>query len=128
MNKKKYQARFPMVIPQSPSANFCLCLQARIKKIMQKDEEVGKIAQMTPVVMSKAVELFMAALVEAASSQAKFSASKRILPQHLKVAIQNVESFDFLKDLVVNVPILPEQKDNNSNATPSNGTAKKKKL
>ena len=70
----------------------------------------------------------MAALVEAASSQAKFSASKRILPQHLKVAIQNVESFDFLKDLVVNVPILPEQKDNNSNATPSNGTAKKKKL
>ena len=95
---------------------------------MQKDEEVGKIALMTPVVMSKAVELFMAALVNAASTQAKGTASKRILPQHLKGAIHSVEAFDFLKELVVNVPALSDQKEETTHAVASSVSAKKKKV
>jgi len=46
--KKKYKTRFPM---------------ARIKKIMQTDEDVGKISQATPILISKAVELFMQDLI-----------------------------------------------------------------
>ncbi|KAB5565009.1 hypothetical protein DKX38_005063 [Salix brachista] len=33
--------------------------EARIKKIMQADEDVGKIAQAVPVLVSKALELFL---------------------------------------------------------------------
>ena len=95
---------------------------------MQKDEEVGKIAQMTPVVMSKAVELFMAALVNSAIAQAKSNASKRILPQHLKVAIHSVEAFDFLKELVVDVPALSEQKEESTASVSSSAASKKKKV
>lgn len=36
--KKKYNARFP---------------PARIKKIMQSDEEVGKVAQVVPIIICK---------------------------------------------------------------------------
>jgi hypothetical protein len=36
---------------------------ARIKRIMQADEQVGKVAQVTPVAGSKALELFMISLV-----------------------------------------------------------------
>ncbi|RSM00515.1 hypothetical protein CEP52_009065 [Fusarium oligoseptatum] len=36
---------------------------ARIKRIMQADEEVGKVAQQTPIAVGKALELFMIQLV-----------------------------------------------------------------
>ncbi|KAF4510330.1 hypothetical protein G6O67_002223 [Ophiocordyceps sinensis] len=35
---------------------------ARIKRIMQADEEVGKVAQQTPIAVGKALELFMSRL------------------------------------------------------------------
>lgn len=42
--KKKLETRFPA---------------ARIKKIMQADEDVGKIAMAVPVLVSKALEMFL---------------------------------------------------------------------
>ncbi|MFS7988282.1 putative transcription factor Hap3/NF-YB family [Helianthus anomalus] len=47
--KKKLDTRFPAV---------------RIKKIMQTDEDVGKIAMAVPVLVSKALELFLQDLVD----------------------------------------------------------------
>ncbi|KAJ8485227.1 hypothetical protein OPV22_017712 [Ensete ventricosum] len=35
------------------------CWQTRIKKIMQSDEDIGKIALAVPVLVSKALELFL---------------------------------------------------------------------
>ena len=68
MVKKKYRTRFPMVrqpcirslllarslaVSHSPAKNYdCgCCTQARIKKIMQTDEDVGKISQATPILI-----------------------------------------------------------------------------
>ena len=55
--------RFPVVfIDLSVSLNaswtFYSLLKARIKKIMQKDEEVGKVAQATPIVICTSLRLF----------------------------------------------------------------------
>ena len=51
MVKRKTVSRFPPVTTMSTiSANSN---QARIKKIMQSDEEVGKIATGTPIVICK---------------------------------------------------------------------------
>ena len=44
---------------------------ARIKKIMQSDEEIGKVAQATPVIVGRALEIFMANLVEVSLLEAK---------------------------------------------------------
>ena len=38
--------------------------QARIKKIMQSDEDVGKVAAPVPVIISRAVELFAESLMK----------------------------------------------------------------
>ncbi|KAH8109070.1 histone-fold-containing protein [Phellopilus nigrolimitatus] len=77
---------------------------ARIKKIMQKDEEVGKVAQATPVVISKALELFLGMLVDEAANVTLERNSKRVEAYHLKHAIERTDMLDFLKEIVSAVP------------------------
>jgi len=70
---------------------------------MQKDEEVGKVAQATPVVISKALELFMQDVIGASQRICEERGGRRIESYHLKQAIENTETFDFLKELVQGV-------------------------
>lgn len=82
---------------------------ARIKRIMQADEEVGKVAQVTPVAVSKALELFMIALVSGAADQAREKGSKKVSAQHLKMVVESQpERFDFLAEIVGKVGNGPE--------------------
>ena len=81
---------------------FCPFLKARIKKIMQKDEEVGKVAQATPIVIcaslrrfssssltklspAKALELFLQLVVDEASRVTTSRGSKKVEAYHLCV-------------------------------------------
>ncbi|KAH8588932.1 histone-fold-containing protein, partial [Bisporella sp. PMI_857] len=73
---------------------------ARIKRIMQADEEVGKVAQVTPVAVNKALELFMIALVTGAAAKARDKGGKRVTAQHLKEVVLGDEQFDFLSEIV----------------------------
>lgn len=67
---------------------------------MQADEEVGKVAQVTPVVVSKALELFMIGLVSGAAKIAKEKGGKRVTAQHLKQVVEGDDQFDFLGEIV----------------------------
>lgn len=67
---------------------------------MQSDEDIGKVAQATPVVVAKALELFMISLVDESCNQAKLRNSKRVLPGHLKQAVFTIEHFDFLREIM----------------------------
>lgn len=73
---------------------------ARIKKIMQSDEDIGKVAQVTPVVVGRALEIFMANLVDHAIVEAKKAGVRRIAASHIRAAVENTEQFDFLVDVV----------------------------
>ncbi|KAF2766136.1 hypothetical protein EJ03DRAFT_254965, partial [Teratosphaeria nubilosa] len=95
---------------------------ARIKRIMQADEDVGKVAQVTPHVVSRALELFMIKLISAAADQARggggapagageggggsksAGAAKKVAPQHLKKAIMAEPTCDFLHPIMEKVP------------------------
>ncbi|KIW70466.1 hypothetical protein PV04_02734 [Phialophora macrospora] len=77
---------------------------ARIKRIMQADEDVGKVAQATPTAVAKALELFMIALVTKGATEAKANNSKRVTAQHLKAALMNDGQFDFLNEICENIP------------------------
>lgn len=77
---------------------------ARIKKIMQSDEDIGKVAQATPVVVGRALEIFMANLVEASIIEAKKNGIKRISASNIRSAVENTEQFDFLVDAVEKYP------------------------
>ncbi|KAH3855483.1 hypothetical protein DPMN_098087 [Dreissena polymorpha] len=87
--KKKYNARFP---------------PARIKKIMQTDEDVGKVAAAVPVIISRALELFIDSLIEKTASVTRGKNAKTLSASHIKQAIHSEKTFDFLRDLVQNVP------------------------
>ncbi|KEY67179.1 hypothetical protein S7711_03039 [Stachybotrys chartarum IBT 7711] len=73
---------------------------ARIKRIMQADEEVGKVAQQTPIAVGKALELFMIQLVTKSADVAKDKGSKRITAQMLKQVVETDEQWDFLREIV----------------------------
>ncbi|KAI0969397.1 hypothetical protein F4678DRAFT_173265 [Xylaria arbuscula] len=76
---------------------------ARIKRIMQADEEVGKVAQQTPIAVGKALELFMVQLVHKSAEVAKDKNSKRITAPMLKQAIDSTNEWDFLREIVSKV-------------------------
>ncbi|KAH7046846.1 histone-fold-containing protein [Linnemannia elongata] len=88
MRNKKYKTKFPV---------------ARIKKIMQMDEDVGKVAQATPILISKALELFMQSLIDEACMETRAKNAKRLTAAHLKKTILEKDQFDFLRDIVENV-------------------------
>ncbi|KAJ1986182.1 hypothetical protein H4R33_003517 [Dimargaris cristalligena] len=92
--RKKHKTKFPV---------------ARIKKIMQMDEDVGKMAQATPVLVAKSLEMFMQSLIDRSCEETRFRNSKRMSSAHLKRCINANEQFDFLKDVVAAVPDLPDE-------------------
>uniref|UniRef100_UPI00358FD011 dr1-associated corepressor n=1 Tax=Myxine glutinosa TaxID=7769 RepID=UPI00358FD011 len=87
--KKKYNARFP---------------PARIKKIMQTDEEVGKVAAAVPVIISRALELFLESLLTKACQVTQSRNAKTMTTSHFKQCIESEQQYDFLKDLVAGLP------------------------
>lgn len=87
--KRKYNARFPA---------------GRIKKIMQTDEEVGKVAQAVPIIISRTLELFVESLLSKAMQVTMQRNAKTLSPSHVKQCILAESRFDFLRDLVKNIP------------------------
>ncbi|ODV86579.1 hypothetical protein CANARDRAFT_27014 [[Candida] arabinofermentans NRRL YB-2248] len=69
---------------------------ARIKKLMQSDEEIGKVAQATPVAVGRALELFLCSLVEKSVETATNDQTRKITTQILNNTINNNEQFDFI--------------------------------
>ncbi|XP_038267680.1 dr1-associated corepressor isoform X2 [Dermochelys coriacea] len=96
--KKKYNARFP---------------PARIKKIMQTDEEIGKVAAAVPVIISRALELFLESLLRKACQVTQSRNAKTMTTSHLKQCIELEQQFDFLKDLVASVPDMQGDMEDN---------------
>ncbi|KAL8227813.1 hypothetical protein R6Q57_015397 [Mikania cordata] len=87
--KKKLDTRFPA---------------ARIKKIMQADEDVGKIAMAVPVLVSKALELFLQDLCDRTYDITLRKGAKTVNSLHLKHCVQSYNVFDFLREVVNKVP------------------------
>jgi len=87
--RKKLDTRFPA---------------PRIKKIMQADEDVGKIALAVPVLVSKALELFLQDLCDRTYDITIRKGVKTVGSSHLKQCIQTYNVYDFLRDVVSKVP------------------------
>ncbi|KAL4933329.1 negative cofactor 2 transcription regulator complex subunit BUR6 [Aspergillus undulatus] len=100
---------------------------ARIKRIMQADEDVGKVAQVTPIAVSKALELFMISLVTKAAKEAKDRNSKRVTASHLKQVVAKDEVLDFLADIIAKVPDQPQGRKHEDDGSDQNDQPKKKR-
>ncbi|GAA5980878.1 hypothetical protein JCM10908_003899 [Rhodotorula pacifica] len=109
MAKKSNQARFPL---------------ARIKKMIQQDEDVGKVASATPVVVSKALELFLASLVNSCVKDAESRGSTKLTPYGLKRAVNTTAMLDFCADIVESIPDPLEGEEDNDDS-PEGGKKKR---
>lgn len=78
--------------------------QGRIKKIMQSDEEIGKVAQAVPVIISRTLELFVESLLTKTLRITNSRNAKTLSPSHMRQCIVSEKRFDFLKELVRNIP------------------------
>ncbi|RWS29861.1 dr1-associated corepressor-like isoform X1, partial [Leptotrombidium deliense] len=107
--KKKYNSRFP---------------PARIKKIMQMDDEVGKVAAVVPVIISRALELFVETLLNESRKITISRNARTLTPSHLKASTLANSQFLFLRDLLSSIPDIQQtgeedQSDGNLNSGPS---------
>ena len=57
--------------------------QARIKKIMQSDEDVGKVAAAVPVIISRALELFVENMLKKANEVISQRGARTLTPSQL---------------------------------------------
>ena len=99
---------------------------ARIKRIMQADEDVGKVAQVTPVVVAKALELFMIRLITSSATVARSRGSKRVLTSHMKAAVMEDDQFDNLREIVDKVPDAPTKSKDDEDEEEGEGKKRKK--
>lgn len=78
---------------------------ARIKKLMQVDEDVGRIAAGVPPLISKCLELFGTELLEKATAAMQRQGDGKVLQvAHIKEAVDSEQLFDFLREFVANCP------------------------
>nr|XP_057924893.1 dr1-associated corepressor isoform X3 [Doryrhamphus excisus] len=80
---------------------------------MQTDEEIGKVAAAVPVIISRALELFLESLLTKACHVTQSKNAKTMTTSHLKQCIELEQQFDFLKDLVATVPDMQGEGDDN---------------
>ena len=66
--QKPLPPSIPSLEPHSSSTTTTKLPLNRIKKIMQANKEIGKIQSSTPLVIAKALELFLEDLTKTASS------------------------------------------------------------
>ncbi|XP_030247767.1 dr1-associated corepressor isoform X2 [Sparus aurata] len=85
---------------------------SRIKKIMQKDAEVGRIAMAVPVIISRALEMFLKCLLTKTCLITQSKLSTVVSVAHMKQCIESEKLFDFLRDLVERATSTASQKDN----------------
>ncbi|XP_049595944.1 dr1-associated corepressor [Syngnathus scovelli] len=72
---------------------------ARIKKIMQKNAEVGRIAMAVPVIISRLLEMFLKSLLTKTYLITKSNLSSVVSLVHVKQCIESEKLFHFLKDM-----------------------------
>ncbi|XP_050528426.1 dr1-associated corepressor-like isoform X4 [Daktulosphaira vitifoliae] len=98
--KRKYNSRFPA---------------GRIKKIMRIDDDIGKVALPVPVMISRALELFVASLLNKAGDITMQRNAKTLTLTHLKQCILSDSRLEFLRELVKDIPdVSEEHNDGNS--------------
>lgn len=86
---------------QETSSRFPL---ARIKKILQKDDDVGRVQQGALVALSRSLELFLEGIVKKSVEEAEERHASTLTAGHVKACIlKHGQEFDFCKGFTNNI-------------------------
>lgn len=100
---------------------------ARIKKMMQSDDDVGKIATVTPVLVAKALECMMEHVLTEAADVARRRQTKTVTPQHLKYCVSDNDHFDFLRPTLAHIAPLEDHPAPSGQSAPSTRRSRPKR-
>lgn len=81
-------------------------LAAKIKKLMQKDDDVGRISATVPFMIARSVELLLKKICERSGEIAKGRGASQLTSAQIKACINEDEKLDFLKSIVASAPDL----------------------
>ncbi|VDM97119.1 unnamed protein product [Thelazia callipaeda] len=76
----------------------------RVKRVMQSDEEIGRMVASVPVAIGRAMEHFAEKLLETAAQCVLYSTSRTLSPSHIKQAVMQTPHFMFLESLMRDIP------------------------
>jgi len=96
-----------------------LFLPARIKRLMQKDEEVGKLSATVPVIAARALEQFLEELITKTASITTSLQAKTLTPDHIRQHIYADARLSFLHDLANRMATGPNNPASRSLSTSS---------
>lgn len=106
--KKRLHARFP---------------PARIKKIMQMDEDVGKVSSTVPVMVSRALERFLEHIMISSANVTSSKDARTLTSQHILEVVTGDNRLHFLREAA-----LKSVSSVSSNPENGNSSSKKEKL
>lgn len=72
----------------------------RIKKVMQSDEDIGRMVASVPVAIGSAMEIFADRLLQGAAEALQHSSTKTLSPMHIKYAVSQIKHFAFLEPIL----------------------------
>merc|ERR1719510_1392633 len=82
--------------------------RAKMKKIMQIDDDVGRISKEVQWLMSETLCIFTRDIMASASEVCSKYYEKKVTPSVIRRVIDTEKKFDFLRDKVAEIPPLPE--------------------
>lgn len=85
---------------------------------MQLDDEVGKVSTLAPMLISKALELFLQSIIDDTCVFVKQNNDKRLSNKHLLLAAQKNSQYDFLLDIIKNHSNTNVNTDNTATSKP----------
>lgn len=84
----------------------------KVKKIIQENKEIGKIANMSPYVISKSLEYFIKDIIADAAENTTLKGQNTIQSINIKNIVNSKPSLSFLSDLVSDVEESKSKKKN----------------
>ena len=81
---------------------------ARVKKIMQSSEDVGRVGGGAQEVVARACELLLGGLARGSVARAEYTTQAILGAGHLKLCVGREPTFDFLKETLAHVPDIEE--------------------
>jgi len=83
----------------------------KVKKIMQQDDDIGKMAASVPVIVAKLTEIFMTGLLERTGLVMNDRGSKTLNQEHVAAVIRDDTRLDFLLPMVKGLRQIPQNDD-----------------
>lgn len=78
-------------------------MQTKIKKIIQENQDIGKLSNLVPPLVERSLEFFLADLLKKCEEVSQEYNVNKLTPPVLKKALFGLQNYEFLRDVLEDV-------------------------